>query len=1116
MTSWMKNLNIDILHVLFFILLSVMISLVGCKTDSDNQFAGEFSFEKIEVNHSNVRFSNDLTHDVNTKANLFDFDYFYNGSGVATLDVNNDDLPDLLFTANQVDNRLYLNKGDFVFEDITESAGINTGKQWSNGVTIVDINGDGNEDIYISQGGPYESAKRKNLLYINNGDLTFTEQGEIYGLADSGISTQSAFFDYDRDGDLDCIVMNESTLYGYDPISFQRRILERPRDYYESFSHLYRNDNGKYVDVSKEAGITSPTFGLGLAISDINEDGYPDIYIANDYYLPDNLYINRKNGSFSDRIKTHINHTSFFGMGVDIADINNDGAQDIFVLDMASQDHIRSKTLMASMDVESFNLLTDAFGYAHQYMFNSLHLNNEQGRFDNISHLAQVAKTDWSWTALMEDLDLDGHRDIFITNGYRKYALDNDFKAKVNEARSNYKGSVPSQIKEKLYEEMPTESLPNILFRSSGKTSFEDVAKDVGLTESTYSNGATLVDLDRDGDLDIVVNNIDQTALLYRNNASEINNYLTVEVSEPMLTCRKIEVRLDKDKIITYEPGVTRGYRSALEPIAHFGLGSVDQVDSVIVFWIDGTRSVLTNVVANQNVKISKQSAQQYAEQSGSSLFKRFPPSALGISYEHTENEYDDFESEVLLPQKQSTLGPCLAQSDLNSDGINDLYIGGASGQPGVLYLSQDGSFSSITQSAFSADADQEDVDAIFFDVDGDGDEDLYVMSGGNEQAKGSDYYHDRLYLNDGNGVFTKDERQQALSTMSYSGGVIQSLDFDDDGDLDLFVGNRIVPQSYPIAAPSFLLRNDNGTLVDVTEEHFEDLSTTPEIINDINLVDVDQDGDTDMIIVGEWSGIRVYLNQGGNFSLSERHDNLAQLTGWWYSITTTDINGDGLSDFVVGNVGKNIKHKATKDKPFKIYAEDFDETGTLDIVLTSYYKDEEVPVRGRECSSQQMPFIAEKFETYNEFANASIIDIYGQEEVSDAYAKEVVTFESVILIAQANGSYDIHPLPLEAQAFPLLGCLSKDVNGDDVTDLLLLGNIYNTEVETPRLDAGSGLVLLSDGVSGYLPGSCPEYCFYAPGNTKKLHAVELGDHSYLLALTNNGAPSMFQITKQE
>ena len=1105
----MKNLKIDILHVLFFILLLVMLSLMGCKTDGENQQSIEFGFEKINSDHSNVTFSNDLTHDVNTKSNLFDFDYFYNGSGVAAIDVNNDDLPDLFFTANQVQNRLYLNKGDFVFEDITESAGINAGKQWSNGITVVDINGDGYDDIYISQGGPYESGKRKNLLYVNNGDLTFTERAESFGLADQGISTQSAFFDYDRDGDLDCIVMNESSLYGYDPISFQRRILERPQDYYESFSHLYRNDGGKFVDVSKEAGITKPTFGLGLAISDLNEDGYPDIYIANDYYLPDNLYINRKNGSFSDRIKTHINHTSFFGMGVDIADINNDGAQDIFVLDMASQDHVRSKTLMASMDVPSFNLLTDAFGFAHQYMFNSLHLNNEQGRFDNIAHLAQVAKTDWSWTALMEDLDLDGHRDIFITNGYRKYALDNDFKAKVNQARQDHNGDVPQSIKLKLYNEMPTESLPNILYRNTGTTSFVDIADQVGLSESTYSNGAALVDLDRDGDLDMVINNIDQPALLYRNNASEANNYLSVEVSEPILTCKRIEAHC-QNKTMSYEPSVTRGYRSALEPIAYFGLGMIEVVDSLVVYWADGTRSVQTDISANQKLNVSKQTAQAYVEQRGSTKFKRFSPSALGINYKHQENEYDDFETEILLPQKQSTIGPCMAQTDLNGDGVKDFYVGGASGQPGVLYLSDGGSFSVNVQEAFTADANHEDVDALFFDIDGDGDKDLYVMSGGNEQPQGSDYYRDRIYLNSGSGSYVKDD-QPALATITYSGGAIRALDYDGDGDQDLIVGNRIIPQSYPIAAPSFLLRNDNGTLVDITQEHFEDLSSDPEIINDIELADVDKDGDTDVMLVGEWSGIRLYMNQGGEYKLSQ-HDNLSGLTGWWYSITSTDINGDGMDDFVIGNVGKNIKHKASKDKPFKIYAEDFDETGTIDIVLTSHYKNEEVPVRGRECSSQQMPFIAEKFETYNEFANASIIDIYGKDEVSNAYAREVVTFESVILIAQSDGSYQVQSLPHQAQAFPALGGLSMDVNADNVDDLLLLGNIYNTEVETPRLDAGTGLVLLSDGVSGYEAGSCPDYCFYAAGNTKELQSIQIGGENYLIALSNDSAPSMFQI----
>ncbi len=1091
--------------------LVVLFLFISCSSpDATTETGQAWSFQRVDSSDSGISFSNDITPDVSTKANLFDYDYFYNGAGVAVIDVNNDDLPDLFFTANQVENRLYLNKGDLEFEDITASAGINAGKHWSNGVTTVDINQDGFMDIYISQGGPHESAERKNLLYINNGDLTFKEAAADYGLADTGISTQSAFFDYDMDGDLDCVVMNENLLYGYDPVTFRRLNLEHPLDVYESYTHFYRNDEGQYIDVTTEVGFDKATFGLGLVISDINNDNYPDIYIANDYYQPDNLYINRKNGTFSDRIKTHLKQTSFYGMGADIADINNDGHQDICVLDMASSDHYRSKTLMASMDVESFDLLVNKFGYINQYMFNSLQLSDRQGRFNNVAHKAKVAKTDWSWTALMEDVDLDGDRDLFVTNGYRQYALDNDFKNKVNKTKEEYNGNVPLEIKEKLYQEMPTEPLANILYQNDGDLNLHDVAQEVGLVEETYSNGAVLVDLDLDGDQDLVINNIDQTALIYKNNASDTHNYLTVKIArEYDHLIPKVRIRAGGQKQMA-EIKKVRGYRSSLAPIAHFGLNKNKMVDEIEITWPNGKVQRMANVKVNQTIIIKPEDATESSvEDDNRRVINPLSASGIGLAYSHQENDFNDFAKEVLLPQKQSTMGPPLTTGDVNGDGLEDIYIGGAHGQAGEIYIQADGRYSRIVSPAFLADADHEDVGAVFFDLENDGDLDLYVQSGGNEWSTNHPLYQDRIYINDGTGSFAKSEID--LGATAYVGAVVKAADFDQNGYKDLFIGNRIMPQSYPVAAPSMMLKNEAGVL-SPDEKSSVYLADQKEIVNDAVVMDYDKDGWLDLITVGEWSGIRFYHNDGGSLKLDEKYKEYADLTGWWYSIATTDVNKDGHIDLIVGNVGENIKHKASNEKPFNVYATDFDQTGTIDVVLSSTYKNRSVPVRGKECSSQQMPFILDKFETYDEFASASLVDIYGEENLEQAYQRSATTFKSYILINDGSGNFKKEGLPTESQLFPLMGIEKADLNNDGYEDLLLAGAIFNTEVETPRLDAGTGLVLLSDQKSNYLLGDCPEYCFYVPGNIKQLQIVDLDDQPILLAIQNNAPLNAYSL----
>lgn len=1098
----------------FIFILSVL-SFISCQNENRRSSTDDgHLFKRLLPEKSGVDFINNITADVSTRDNLLDFDYFYNGAGVGAGDFNNDGLTDLFFTANQVDNRLYLNKGNFVFEDVTERAGVNQGKQWCNGVTLVDINSDGWLDIYVSQGGPRDRSQRKNLLYLNQGDLTFREMALEYGLDDEGISTQSVFFDYDRDGDQDCLVMNENELYGYDPISFYRTLLENPRRYQASFSHLYRNDSGHYTDVSKEAGIVTPTFGLGLVISDFNDDDWPDIYIANDYYQPDNLYINLKNGKFSDQAKNRLGQMSFFGMGVDVADLDNDLHQDIIVLDMASKDHVRSKTLMASMNVEIFSLLVDQLEFPHQYMFNTIQINDGQGRFDNVAHMSGLAKTDWSWAALVEDFDLDGDKDVFVSNGYRQYALDNDFKQRVNEAKRRYNNAVPLEVKQELYATMPSEALANVVFANDGDLSFSSVGKEWGLDEPTFSNGAAVADLDNDGDLDLVINNIDQVAFVYRNTAVDRgnNNFLTVtsaEVHGQDLT-EVIVITGDERQVV--EPKSVRGYRSHMPAVAHFGLGSHKIVDSLIVVAADGTRKVLTTVAINQRIELEKVDGWLEIGKQVSAkekLFSPFSTAGLQLDFRHRENTYNDFAKEILLPQKQSTMGPPIEVADINGDGLDDIVAGGAADQATTVYVQIDGSFALMPQPALEQDRTHEDVGLLLFDLDRDGDLDLLAVSGGNAFPEGDIRYSDRLYINDGDGRFLR-KANGVLSSKRFSGGCARSVDMDNDGDLDVIIGNRIIPQSYPIAAPPLLLENVEGTLQDVTSQKIslvEDLG----IINDIAILDIDGDKDDDMILVGEWMGIRVLLNNGGTFEESEQFSALTDLKGWWFSITPTDFNHDNLPDLLVGNVGLNIKHKASREVPFKVYANDFDETGTLDIVLSSEYQGEYVPVRGRECSSQQMPMITEKFKSYAAFANATLAEIYGEENLAAGFHEEVITFSSVLLINEGQG-FSVAALPKPAQKFPLLDAIVIDLDGDGYEDILAAGCIYETEVETPRLDAGHGLVMLNEEGAGYGVADGVSHKIYIPGNVKCLGTFHLNDQTFLIAGKNNDVLSLFKI----
>ena len=1067
------------------------------------------AFSKVLSSKSNLRFNNSIVHDLSTKSNLFDYDYFYNGAGVGVEDINNDGLMDIFFCGNQVGNKLFLNKGNLVFEDITEQANINTNKHWSNGVTFADVNADGWMDIYISQGGPLDTANRANLLLINQKNNTFIEQAQDYGLNDTGISTQSAFFDFDHDGDLDCIVSNENDYYGIDPANFYK-ILSDKTKLRSNSSHLYRNDNGKFTNVTESAGLLQPSFGLGLCVSDINNDGWQDIYIANDYYVPDAMYINNGNGTFTDKIKSNTNHVEFYGMGLDIADINNDNLKDIFVLDMAASDHIRSKTLMASMNVPGFNLLTNTLGLQYQYMFNAVQLNMGESKFHNIAQLTGMAKTDWSWAALIMDTDLDTKEDIYITNGYRRYASDNDSRTKITQAKQQYRNNVPLAVKEAIYNQLPSERLPNILYQNKGDLKFENTTALSDLNQPSFSNGAIYSDLDNDGDLDIVVNNLDDEAFLFKNNAVEnkAGNFLKVKtIGKLSEDFAKVEISFN-GKTKTKEAKRVRGYLSAVDKTLHFGLGQVQTIDTIRVIWPSGKFIEHYGVAANSSLTFNELEAKNIYSNPTKRNTKPFTKSDDILNFVHRENDYNDFIKEGLLPYQQSTLGPSIAKADVNGDGKVDLYIGGALGQSGQLYIQNNSGFTKHENAIFKSDKNFEDMEALFLDIDGDTDNDLYVVSGGNEFNERSPQLKDRIYINDGSGNFSKFGASE-IDSYTISGKSVDKIDFDNDGDFDIIVGNRIKPQKYPIHDPSIIYRNDNGVLTNVTgmvAPEFEDFG----MINKVIATDFNNDGWTDFIAVGEWTHIGLFQNNNGTFTDVSAQSNLQNDKGWWFDVTETDVNNDGFKDYLVGNVGKNIKFKVSPEKPLRVYADDFDSNGINDVVLSYKYNDNFVPARGRECSSQQMPFIAEKIPSFNEFATATLEDVYG-EKIHTAYQREVNEFKSIVLLNDGRGNFKKTELPSYAQTMPILDSDTIDYNGDGYEDLIIVGNIYNTEVETPRLDNPYALVLLSNQNDGYAVLGPNETGLYTNGNAKSVKVIPHQNKSIIVIGNNNGKADVFE-----
>ena len=1100
----------QISQLLFFCIL-----LISCNNNNSYKVLGQHNekkassstqFSLIPSNQSSINFSNTVKE---TEAlNFLNYSNIYNGGGVATADFNNDGLVDVFFVANQLSNKLYLNKGDFKFKDITPGSGLEDAEGWSTGVSVVDINNDGWLDIYVCKSGEIKNnTLRENKLYINQKDNTFKEEAEKWKVNDPGFSTQAYFFDFDKDGDLDMYLVNHRI--DFENTTRLNMQIEKAFNRLNS-DILYRNDGTSFTEITHKAGLVNKAWGLSASIGDFNNDDWPDVYVCNDFLTPDMLYINNKNGTFTNQILDRINHISFSSMGSDFADINNDLLPDLLVLEMAAEDHVRSKKNMATMSTGNFNALVEN-KYHRQYMVNTLQLNNGNGQYSEIAQLSGLAKTDWSWSPLLADFDNDGFKDVFITNGILKDMANQDFRVELTKRFSEKNKPDFTEVINML----PSNKIANYSFKNNGDLTFSNTSKEWGFNAKTQSNGVAYADFDNDGDLDLVINNINDEAQIYQNN--DINNFIQIKLDGSLKNTLAIgsKVTISANGKKQYqELYLSRGFLSSVENIINFGVGDASLIDEILIEWPNQEITRLENIEVNQIIKIKQNgtSVIKVNEPVNKTLLSPINPGTKGITFKHKERNVDDFKNQILLPHSQSHNGPFIDKADVNGDGLEDFFVGGGAEQSGELYFqTKTGDFKKQISNVWVEDKSYEDLGVLFFDADNDKDLDLYVVSGSSEFPENSNLFQDRLYINNGKGDFVRDVN--ALPVINSSGQCVRASDIDKDGDLDLFVGGRVIPDKYPYAPKSYILLNENGKFKNSTN-YIAPLIENIGMVTDASFSDYDNDGDDDLIIVGEWMPITIFENTDGKFQPTQK-ESLLKTEGLWFSLAANDIDNDGDIDYFAGNLGLNAKYKVNAKKQFHIYCDDFDNSGTYDIVLSSNYKGNLVPSRGRECSSQQMPFVKDKFPSYKAFAEASLVDVYGEDNLENAIHHEAKILESVFIENLGNGEFKLKVLPNAAQISPIMDFEFIDIDNNGTKEIVIVGNHYNSEVETVRYDASYGAVLAYE-EKAFVSLKPNSTGFINKGNAKNSSLINTKTGKALLISNNNERIKMFSVNKHE
>ncbi|MBS9523989.1 VCBS repeat-containing protein [Litoribacter alkaliphilus] len=1100
-----------------FICLSLFASCSSSKEEDKDTL-----FRSVSAEESGIHFSNELEETVDM--NIFTYMYFYNGGGVAVGDVNGDGLLDVYFTSNQNENKLYLNEGNLKFRDITEESGVAGFNSWTTGVSMADVNGDGLMDIYVSYLGDHLEFKSQNQLFINQGNdadgiPSFRDEAADYGLNLIGFSTQAVFFDYDLDGDLDMFMLNHSV---HNNGTFGPSTL-RDKTHPLAGDKLLRNDNGRFVDVTEEAGIFSSAigYGLGVVISDVNLNGYPDIFVGNDFHENDYLYINNGDGTFTNKLNESMMHTSHFSMGVDFADLNNDGFPELFTLDMLPEDPKILKASAAEDPYDVYNFKLN-YGFTHQFARNTLQLNNGNGTFSEVGMMAGVHATDWSWSTFLADLDLDGYKDIFVANGILRRSNDLDYINFITDEDIQYQLQYDLTEKElALIEKMPTIKLPNYVYRNNGNMTFTNMSKDWGLNLDSYSNGAVFVDLDNDGDLDIVVNNINDQAFVLENRSIQKDSESDKNYVKILLEGKPGNNFGVGSKVLVYqgndfqiqEVSPVKGFMSSSDYRVNFGFSKEQPIDSLIVIWPDFSYQIISDVSLNQTLEVQQTNASGKFDYSRFHQEKPFTVQVeddLGIDFKHKENTFNEFTREPLLPHMLSAEGPAAAVADVNGDGLEDLYIGGAKHQAGKLYLQTSGGrFRPSTQPVFQLDSLNEDVSAIFGDFAGNGFQDLLVVSGGNEFYGKNAANQPRLYVNDGKGNFSKSEN---FPTLFLTGSVVAAGDFDGDGDLDLFIGARTEPWKYGSKPQSYLLENKgNGKFEDVTAEKAPFLEQIGKV-KDAKWLPLEDKTYPALVIAAEWEPITIIKNEQGKLTQLDVADSpLAYTNGWWNTIVEGDFDGDGRMDFIMGNLGTNSKLKASKEQPLRLYVNDFDENGTREQVLSHFMAGREYPFHTKDELSKQVPSLKKQFLSYSVFAEATLEQVFGKKQLEESARMEAYQLNSLRVRNLGNYKFEVDTLPFEAQISPI----QAGYYDAEQKMALLGGNFYPVNVQRGRYDASYGLALKGSSNPGKLTAlSGKESGLKVTGETRRILPIIIEGEMHYLFIRNNDTPVLVKRTE--